>query len=195
MLPKIYSRSIILYVCDAANFEASIVPEVFRMIEKEKHRVVIVLNKIDALPKGFKLDTLHNWVKRQIAKHVTDIASLEEIHICLTSAKKVTGVDKILTVLERTRSQLRDFRYLPKVYVMGTTNAGKSTLINSLLKSSQRKKLAKKAGKDITLKKKKGEAMILTESALPGTTQEMLTVEEFNIGFRVVDTPGIPNMS
>lgn len=77
MLPKIYSRSIILYVCDVANFEASIVPEVFEMIEKENHRVIIVANKIDALPKGFKLDTLQLWVKRQIAKHVTDIRKLE----------------------------------------------------------------------------------------------------------------------
>ena len=56
--------------------------------------------------------------------------------ICLTSAKKVTGVDKILTVLEHKRNEMRDLRYLPKVYVMGTTNSGKSTLINSLLKAS-----------------------------------------------------------
>lgn len=136
MLPKIYSRSIIMYVCDAANFEASIVPEVFKMIEKERHRVVIVVNKIDALPKGFKLDTLQNWVKRQVINQVSDVAHLEDFHICLTSAKKVTGVDKILTILERTRNQLRDLRYLPKVYVMGTTNSGKSTLINSLLRAS-----------------------------------------------------------
>ena len=30
---------------------------------------------------------------------------------------------------------------------------------------------------------------------MPGTTQEMITVEQFNIGFRVIDTPGIPNMN
>mmetsp|Transcript_23566 Transcript_23566/g.29220 ORF Transcript_23566/g.29220 Transcript_23566/m.29220 type:complete len:95 (+) Transcript_23566:249-533(+) len=94
------------------------------------------MNKIDALPKGFKLDTLQLWVKRQIARHVRDISMTEDFHVCLTSAKKVTGVDKILTILERTRNQLRDLRYLPKVYVMGTTNSGKSTLINSLLKAS-----------------------------------------------------------
>ena len=45
------------------------------------------------------------------------------------------------------------------------------------------------------IKKKKEEPLELTESALPGTTQEMMTVEKFNIGFRVIDTPGIPNMS
>ena len=53
MLPKIYSRSIIIYVCDMSNFEGSIVPEVFEMIEKEKHRLILVGNKIDAIPKGF----------------------------------------------------------------------------------------------------------------------------------------------
>ena len=58
MLPKIYSRSIIIYVCDAANFEASIVPEVFEKIEREHHKVILVANKIDALPKGFKVDSL-----------------------------------------------------------------------------------------------------------------------------------------
>ena len=80
---------------------------------------------------------------------------------------------------------------------MGSTNSGKSTLINSLLKASKRKKLSKKGGKDepFTAKKGKQEPAVLTESALPGTTQEMLTIEQFNVGFRVIDTPGIPNMS
>ena len=58
MFSKIYNRSIIIYVCDMSNFEASIVPEVFEMIEKNKHRLILVGNKIDALPKGFKIDTL-----------------------------------------------------------------------------------------------------------------------------------------
>ena len=64
MLSKIYARSIIVYVCDAANFEASIVPEIFERIVKDHHRVIVVLNKIDALPKGFKIDTLQLWCKR-----------------------------------------------------------------------------------------------------------------------------------
>ena len=58
MLPKIYARSIIIYVCDVANFEASIIPEIFEKIEREHHRVILVANKIDALPKGWKLDSL-----------------------------------------------------------------------------------------------------------------------------------------
>jgi len=143
MLPKIYARSIILYVCDVANFEASIIPEIFAKIEKEHHRVILVANKIDALPAGFKLDTLQLWVKRQISKHVTDVKKLEQFHICLTSAKKATGVNKILTILEKTRNSnfMKDLNHLPKVYVMGTTNSGKSTLINAMLKAKDKKKM------------------------------------------------------
>ena len=42
-------------------------------------------------------------------------------------------------------------------------------------------------------KKKRGEHILLTEAALPGTTQEMITVEQLSLGFRVIDTPGIPS--
>jgi len=36
---------------------------------------------------------------------------------------------------------------------------------------------------------------ILTESPAPGTTLDLVTVEQFKIGYRVIDTPGIPNMN
>jgi ribosome biogenesis GTPase A len=34
---------------------------------------------------------------------------------------------------------------------------------------------------------------VLTESAMPGTTLELTKVEEIKIGFKLLDTPGIPN--
>ena len=70
MLAQIYPRSIIIYVCDFANFEASLVPEIFDQIVKDKHRVIIVANKLDSLPKGFKLDSVQAWVKRQIQRQM-----------------------------------------------------------------------------------------------------------------------------
>ena len=36
---------------------------------------------------------------------------------------------------------------------------------------------------------------VLTESPAPGTTLDLVTVEQMSIGFRVIDTPGIPNMN
>lgn len=91
----------------------------------------------------------------------------------------------MLTVLERIKNQGANFKHLPKVYVMGSTNCGKSSLINSMLL------LQSKYNKN----KKSIPPPLLTESAVPGTTQEMLTVEEFRLGLRVIDTPGIPNMN
>jgi len=81
---------------------------------------------------------------------------------------------------------------MPKVYVMGTTNAGKSSLINAML---MKQHTEYKKNEDGSTKRAKHEHVILTESALPGTTQEMITVEQFKIGLRVIDTPGIPNMN
>ena len=88
---------------------------------------------------------------------------------------------------------MKQYNYLPKVYVMGTTNSGKSTLLNSMLQHQMNKHKEKNPLRH-KLKKKRRETLVLTESALPGTTQEMITVEQLRIGFRIIDTPGIPNM-
>ena len=73
---------------------------------------------------------------------------------------------------------------------MGTTNSGKSALINAMLYTQSKQKRVSS-----NTKKRRNEAIQLTESALPGTTQEMITIEQFKIGFRVIDTPGIPNVN
>ena len=62
------------------------------MVEKDRHRLILVANKIDAIPKNFKIDSLQLWVKRQIEPHFNDINNLEQFNICLTSAKKATGI-------------------------------------------------------------------------------------------------------
>ena len=47
------------------------------MVEKDRHRLILVANKIDAIPKNFKIDSLQLWVKRQIEPHFNDINNLE----------------------------------------------------------------------------------------------------------------------
>ena len=76
------------------------------MVEKDRHRLILVANKIDAIPKNFKIDSLQLWVKRQIEPHFNDINNLEQFNICLTSAKKATGISKIFTILEKTKKEL-----------------------------------------------------------------------------------------
>ena len=78
LFSKIYARSIIIYVCDMSNFEGSVVPEVFKMIEKDRHRLILVGNKIDALPKGFKIETLHKWLKDRASSYFEKPENLEQ---------------------------------------------------------------------------------------------------------------------
>jgi hypothetical protein len=170
-----------LLVVDISNFEATLPSELIQEIEEKKHRVVFVANKIDTLPRGFTLDRVHLWVKNQLRSRMSP-ETLEQTTICLACAKKHTGVTKILEVLQKLKSQMQHLPHRPKVYVVGTTNSGKSSLINSIIQKQTKFSKGKHASQ-------------LTESALPGTTQEMITVEEFNIGLRVIDTPGIPNLT
>ena len=58
LFKNIYSRSIIIYVIDITNFEGSQIEEIYNLINKGKHRVLVVVNKIDALPTGFKVSNL-----------------------------------------------------------------------------------------------------------------------------------------
>jgi ribosome biogenesis GTPase A len=95
------------------------------------------------------------------------------------SAKKMTGAKKILDVLSKTKDDMKAYKNLPKVYVVGPTNSGKSSVLNAMLSMQSHKKNKK--------------AEVLTESHLSGTTQTMVTVEQFKIGFKVIDTPGVPN--
>ncbi len=67
---------------------------------------------------------------------------------------------------------MKDQKFLPKIYVLGSTNSGKSSFINSLLYKS--KKYKKEKNQDNIYREKFN---ILTESAAPGTTLEMVTVE------------------
>jgi predicted GTPase len=55
---QIYSKSILIYVIDIINFEGSQIDEIYKLINEHKHHVLIVVNKIDALPKGFTVDRL-----------------------------------------------------------------------------------------------------------------------------------------
>ena len=63
ILGKMYPRSIVIYVSDMSNFEGSLAKEIFTEVEKKKHRLIFVGNKIDTLPSGFTVDRVQLWVK------------------------------------------------------------------------------------------------------------------------------------
>jgi ribosome biogenesis GTPase A len=85
-------------VIDIINFEGSQIDEIYELINSGKHRVLVVINKIDALPLGFNTRGLQLWVKRQIEMKIgSDITW----HLCLSSSKKATGMAKVLEILSK----------------------------------------------------------------------------------------------
>ena len=95
---------------------------------------------------------------------------------------------KVLEILEKWKKLMKYDRYKPKIYVIGSTNSGKSSFVNALLFKQNKYKNSKKL-------MRREKFNILTESAAPGTTLDLVTIEEFSLGFRVIDTPGIPNLT
>lgn len=55
---RMYKKSIVIMVMDITNFEGSQVEEFWEEVNTKKHRLLVVVNKIDALPLGFDVEEL-----------------------------------------------------------------------------------------------------------------------------------------
>lgn len=130
--------------------------ETFKKIKIKK---ILVINKIDVLRKDMKFLKIKKWLQNEY--NISD-------EIIFLSNKSGFGTSVIMDYIERSS-------YEP-IYIMGITNAGKSTFINHLLKEY-------KINKEIVTSKK------------PNTTLDFIKFRINNI--TIFDTPGFtyPNMS
>ena len=122
-------------------------------IEKFKN-VILVLTKRDILPKSVKNEKIISYVSNKYnIKDIIIVSSFKKINLdCLYNKLEKIGKGK-------------------KIYFVGSTNSGKSTLINEMVKSYN--------GYD-------GE---ITVSSFPSTTLSTIDVKIGNL--YVIDTPGI----
>ncbi|OXM17430.1 ribosome biogenesis GTPase YqeH [Paenibacillus herberti] len=111
--------SLVVHIVDLFDFEGSLISGLQRFVGNNP--VLLVVNKIDLLPKGTNYNRLRNWVQRQAKAQ-----GLRTVDVVLCSAKRGMGFDRVVEAVEQLRGQ-RD------VYVVGATNVGKSTLINRLI--------------------------------------------------------------
>lgn len=112
--------SLVVHIADMFDFEGSLISSLQRFVGNNP--VLLVVNKIDLLPKVTNWNRIKNWVQ-----HQAKLAGIRIVDVVLCSAKKNTGFDRVLESLSKHRKG-RD------VYVVGATNVGKSTLINRLIR-------------------------------------------------------------
>lgn len=116
--------------------------------------VILVLTKRDIIPKSVKNEKIINYVSSKC--NVKDVLVI--------SAFKKMNLDMLYNKMEKHGKG-------KKIYFVGSTNSGKSTLINEMIKSYN------------------GVAGEITVSSFPSTT---LSTIDVNIGdLNVIDTPGI----
>jgi len=150
--------SLVLHIVDIFDFEGSLIGGLRRWVGGNP--VLLAVNKIDLLPKSVNPNRIVDWVRRQ-----TKEQGLKVLDVALCSAKRNLGFDRLIDMLERYRGG-------KDVYVVGATNAGKSSLINRLIRDYSE------------LEEE------LTVSRYPGTTLNMIRIP-LDDGRFIIDTPGI----
>lgn len=120
-------RALVLLVVDLLDVPDSIVPNLPALVGTNKH-IVVLGNKIDLLP-GDAPNYLQR-IKRQLYQYCHNAGfgrQVTDIH--LISAKTGYGIEGLISSLQRS------WKYKGDVYLVGSANAGKSTLFNALLES------------------------------------------------------------
>ena len=117
--------------------------------------VIVVLTKRDILPKSVKDETLIKYIKSRY----------NPLEVIVVSSVKNYNIDYLFDILRQYKKK--------NIYVVGTTNGGKSTLINKLIKNY--------SDNDV----------VITSSMYPSTTLDKI---EINIlGLNIIDNPGLIN--
>jgi len=146
------TKDLVVYITDLLNIEK----DIEKIRDYIPNKMILVLNKKDVLPKSVKEEKLIKYLKE-------NDANFEEIIV--VSVEKNYNIDYLL-------KRIKFYQTSKNVYVVGHTNAGKSTLINKLIKNYS----------DNTQE--------LTMSPLPSTTLNTVCIE-INDYLTLIDTPGL----
>ncbi len=153
---------LVVYIIDLFDFNGSLIQGLTRHIGNND--ILVLANKRDILPKSVKETKIEHWVRRQLKEE-----GIKPVDVIISSGKKNMNLDDIFdSIMEHSHG--RD------VYVVGVTNVGKSTLINSLIKHYS------------------DAEQFITVSEFPGTTLNLIEIP-LNESSTLYDTPGIINDS
>lgn len=145
IINNIDSNDLVIYVTSLLNLTI--------MDLSKFNNVIVVLTKRDILPKSVKDNKIIDYVKKHYNfKNIEVISSIKNYNL-----------DNLISKIEKYNKK--------KVYLIGNTNSGKSTLLNKLIENYSES--------DIDI----------TTSMYPSTTLDTIEVKINDIEF--IDTPGI----
>lgn len=161
MVHQIHRKTgLIVHVVDLFDLDGTLLHSLRRIAGDNP--VLLVANKIDLLPKSTNHRKLEQWIRSTVKDMGVQVKD-----VCLISSTKGEGFENLKTKIENYRND-------NDVYIIGTTNVGKSTLINQLIKQTT------------------GNKDVITTSYFPGTTLGFIEIPLDNQRV-LVDTPGIVN--
>lgn len=146
------TNDLVLYVVDLLNIEE----DLSNIREYINNNMILVLNKKDALPKSIKDEKIIEYINKM---------GLDFKEVIVISANKNYNIDYLL-------NRIKYYQTSKNVYVVGNTNSGKSTLINTLIRDYSENN------------------HFLTMSAMPSTTLNKVSIE-LNDYLTLIDTPGL----
>ena len=108
-------KDLVLFLCDILKLDDSL-----KELNEFNGKVILIITKIDLLPKSVKEQKIINYIFDNYKLNVCSI-------ICVSSNKRY-NLDELMALIYKYKTS-------NKVYLVGNTNAGKSSLINSIIKS------------------------------------------------------------
>lgn len=153
-------EALILHLVDITDFHGTLLSGLNRILGHD--RILIVVNKIDLLPQSVRLTRIKQWIRTQTREW-----GLRFLDIVMISGLKGVNLPELVEKIEGLREG-------KDVYVVGTTNVGKSTFINRLLKEYGEER----------------SYLEITTSRIPGTTLGLIEIP-LDENSSLYDTPGI----
>lgn len=145
-------NSLVLFLCDVFSIDNDI-----KLLKKIKGKKALIITKMDILPKSVKEEKIRQYIK--------DNYDLKNVDIIFISSIKKYNIDYLINYILKNKIE-------NNVYLVGNTNAGKSSLINAIIKACNK------------------ENYELTTSIIPSTTLDTLKVK-LSSELTIVDTPGL----
>lgn len=154
------TQSLVVKIIDIFDIEGSMIPQITKLTNHND--LVVIANKSDLLPQNVKESKLLHHLRKMCSDY-----NLKPQAIHIMSALKYKNIDSVIdSIMELSKG--RD------IYIVGATNVGKSTFINTILKAYA------DAKQDV-----------ITVSKNAGTTLDFIKIP---IGDQyIIDTPGIIN--